>query len=214
MTVGLKQAPANARHDPDVVLMLAVRMDDAAAFRQLIERYRDLVHQQLYLMVGSREEAEDLTQEVFLRLYRHRKTYLPRAKFATWLFHIVRNLGRNSLRDRRRRPALPLSHIRHPDDSGVEPSLPDPREPGPTQPLERQELRQAVRSALDRLGLRQRRALELHQFEDRSYTEVADCMALSPQAAKSLLYRARNQLREALTPYLDSATPSSATRNR
>ncbi len=201
MAVGLAEAAANARRDPDVALMLAVQQDDPVAFRQLVEHYRDLVQQQLYLMVGSREEAEDLTQEVFLRMYRHRKTYLPRAKFATWLFHIVRNLGRNCLRDRRRRPALPLSSLtRSNPEWGAEPALPDPRDSGPAQPLERQELRQAVRSAMDRLGLRQRRALLLHQFEDRSYAEVAHRMALSPQAAKSLLYRARNQLRAALTP--------------
>jgi RNA polymerase sigma-70 factor (ECF subfamily) len=188
--------------DPDVRLMLRVRDGDPAAFRELADRYWARVYHQLYLMVGRHEEAEDLTQEVFLRLYRHRQDYRPEAKFATWLFHIVRNLGRNAIRDRRRRPTFPIRSTAPELDDGLDAALSDQRTETPWKPLERRELRELVRLALRRLGRRQRRALELQQFEDHSYSEIADRLALSPQATKSLLYRARNQLREELAPYV------------
>jgi RNA polymerase sigma-70 factor (ECF subfamily) len=183
--------------------MLRVQRDDTEAFHALLDRHRERVFQQLYAMIGSREEAEDLTQEVFLRVYRHRKNYRPQAKFVTWLSHIVRNMARNALRDRRRRPAFPvLSTAHNPEHDSLDRLLADRRAETPGQPLERIELRQMVRTALATLGERQREALEMQQFEDQSYAEVGDRLALSPQAAKSLLYRARNQLREALAPYM------------
>jgi RNA polymerase sigma-70 factor (ECF subfamily) len=188
--------------DPDVSLMLRVQADDAEAFAQILRRHRLGVYQQLYLMVGHHEEAEDLTQEVFLRVYRHRKGYQPRAKFVTWLFHIVRNVARNCLRSRRRHPVLPLQAAPLQEQDVLEPILADSREEAPSQPLERRELRGVVRAALTTLQRRQRRALELQQYEECSYAEIANDLALSTKAAKSLLYRARNQMRQALTPYL------------
>lgn len=134
-----------------------------------------------------------------MRVYRHRKSYRPAAKFVTWLYHIVRNVGRNALRNRRRRPTLPLGFALQ---SESEAPLPDTRGEAPSRPLERGELRSVVRQALGSLQGRQKTALFLQQFEDRSYTEIADQLALSPKAAKSLLYRARNQMREVLTPYV------------
>lgn len=203
MILRMVKAKESARRDPEVRLMLRVQCDDAAAFAELLDRYWERVYQQLHLMVGSREEAEDLTQEAFLRLYRHRKTYRPVAKFATWLFHIVRNIGRNSLRDRRRRPAFPIfSAAPDADADGLEGVLFDDRAETPSQPVERRELCHMVRSAMGRLVGRQREALELQQFEDCSYDEVAAELDLTPQAAKSLLYRARNQLRTELAPYM------------
>ena len=188
-----------ARSDPEVALMLRVQHDDAAAFEALVARHKPGVQQQLYLMVGDRDEAEDLAQEVFLRVFRHRKNYQPAAKFATWLYHIVRNVGRNALRSRRRRPALPAGGTA--PESQREAPMPDERMEAPSRPMERGELRQVVHVALQSLHRRQRHALFLQQFEDRSYNEIADQLALTPKAAKSLLYRARNQMREVLTPY-------------
>ena len=92
--------------DPDVVLMLRVRRDDPDAFAELVERYWSRVFGRFYRLFGDRQEAEDLTQEVFLRLHRHRKRYRPRAKFSTWFYHISRNVARNALR---LRSAPPLS---------------------------------------------------------------------------------------------------------
>jgi RNA polymerase sigma-70 factor (ECF subfamily) len=198
----LKNKPT-ALADPDVQLMLRVQRDEPAAFQELVQRFSDKVYQQLYLSVTHREEAEDLTQEVFLRVFRHRKTYAPRAKFVTWLFHIVRNIARNALRDRRRRPVFPLLFATSDGElDGMEAVLADHRFEGPSIPIEKRELRRLVRSALDRLHYRQRVALELQQYDDQSYGAIAEELDLTPQAAKSLLYRARNQLREELAPHL------------
>jgi RNA polymerase sigma-70 factor (ECF subfamily) len=191
---------SSANSDPDVALMLRVQRDDVAAFEALVARHKAGVQQQLQLMVADRDEAEDLAQEVFLRVYRHRKNYQPTAKFVTWLFHIVRNVGRNALRSRRRRPVLPFGATA-PLAERAGP-LPDLRGEAPSRPLERGELRQMVRIAMQSLHCRQRHALFLQQFEDRSYNEIADQLALTPKAAKSLLYRARNQMREVLSPYV------------
>src|SRR5262245_31616993 len=90
--------------DPEVALMLRVQADEAGAFAELAQRYWGRVFGHFCRQLGDRQEAEDLTQEVFLRVYRHRKRYQPRAKFATWLFHIIQNLVRNALRFRRRHP--------------------------------------------------------------------------------------------------------------
>lgn len=191
--------------DPDVRLMLRVQQDDAAAFAQLLSRHSRRVFQQIYLMVGNREEAEDLTQDVFLRVFRHRKSYQPKAKFTTWLYHIVRNIARNALRDRRRRPAVPMLSAREGgSEPGLDQVLADRRAETPSAPLERLEARRVVRTALTKLVGRQRTALELQQFHDQTYRDIAKHLAMSPQAAKSLLYRARNQLRAELASYVQS----------
>ena len=151
--------------------------------------------------LGDRADAEDLTQEVFLRLYRSRQRYQPRARFATWLFHITQNVARNALRSRRRHPCVRLDTQAPADRSLLELLLSD-RAEAPCGPLERAELAGVVRAAVAELAGRQRTALELHQFHDRTYAEVAAELDMTPKAAKSLLYRARNQLRANLTPYM------------
>src|SRR5262249_46242573 len=94
--------------DPDVALMLRVRRDDGGAFAELLARYGPRIFGHFFRGLGDRQEAEDLTQEVFLRIYRSRKRYQPRARFATWLFHITQNVARNALRSRRRHPCVHL----------------------------------------------------------------------------------------------------------
>lgn len=194
-----QSARRNAKMDPDVDLMLRVREGDECAFEELVSRHRANVRQQLFMMMGDRDDAEDLAQEVFLRIYRHRLSYRPEAKFVTWLYHIVRNVGRNALRSRRRRPTLPLGVVPELDR---EQPLPDAKAEAPSRRLDRHELGAVVRQAMATLQRRQRDALFLQQFEDRSYDEIAHRLALTPKAAKSLLYRARNQMREALSPYV------------
>src|SRR5262245_7594195 len=184
--------------DPEVVLMLQVRRGDPEAFARLVGRYWPRVFGRLYRQLGDREEAEDLTQDVFLRLFRYRQRYQPRAKFATWLFHITQNVARNAIRSRRRRPCLPLAAVAGGDEWPLLDRLLPDRGEAPSRPLEREELACQVRSAVSGLADRQRAAVQMHQFEDRTYTEVAAEMDMTPKAAKSLLYRARNQLRESL----------------
>ena len=187
------------RQDPEVRLMLRVRDGDAAAFAELERVYRTRVLGWFCRRLGDRSEAEDLTQEVFLRLYRARHSYEPRARFATWVFHITQNVARNALRSRRRRPCVRLETAAEP--GLAETWLPDRAEP-PSRPMERHELAGVVRAAVAGLADRQRAAVELHQFDDLTYREVAAELDMTAKAAKSLLYRARNQLRVVLATFV------------
>jgi len=188
--------------DPDVRLMLRVREDDIEAFNELLERYRARIFGHLYKLLSNRQDAEDLTQEVFLRLYRSRKRYQPTARFATWLFHITQNVARNALRSRRRRPCVRLEALVAPGEGMYLDGLLFDRCEEPSRPVERAEVAQHVRAAVSTLAGRQKTAVVLHQLEDRTYNEVAAQMDMSPEAAKSLLYRARNQLRESLAGFM------------
>lgn len=179
--------------DPEVILMLRVQAGDCGAFARLVDQYWTRVFGRFFRRLGDRQEAEDLTQEVFLRIFRYRDRYRPRAKFTTWLFFVTQNVARNALRSRRRHPSSRL-HA----SNGEEPTGALDRS-DPSRALERAEVARVVRRALGELAGRQRTALELHQFHDRSYSEIAREMDMSPKAAKSLLYRARNQLRAILS---------------
>jgi RNA polymerase sigma-70 factor (ECF subfamily) len=199
-----------ALRDPDVRSMLRVRdADDATAFAELVERYQHRLIGIMHHLVGNAEEAEDLAQEVFLRVYRSRKRYHPEAKFSTWLFTIANNLALNALRSRQRKRVVPLP----PQESG--PLGPRPAEQivadrggPPGQRLQQQELAGIIRQALDGLNERQRMAVVLNKYEDMNYAEIAEIMGLTTKAVKSLLSRARAALREALASYIlmDSAT--------
>lgn len=192
-----------ALRDPDIRLMLRVRDDDSAAFAQLVEQYQHRLVAIMHHLVGNTEEAEDLAQEVFLRVYRARKKYRPRSKFSTWLFTIANNLALNALRSRQRKPSVSLPA----QDSGplgprpAEQLVPD-RGSGPMQRLQRQELADIVRQALEGLNERQRMAVVLNKFEDMNYAEIAEIMGLTTKAVKSLLSRARENLRVALSGYI------------
>jgi RNA polymerase sigma-70 factor (ECF subfamily) len=179
--------------------MLRVQRDEAGAYAELVRTYWPRVFGRFVRWLGDRQDAEDLAQEVFLRLYRARLRYQPRAKFATWLFHITKNVARNALRSRKRRPCVRLGALLAAGQEAEVERVLTAGSDSPSQPLERSELARVVRDAVSGLGGRQRTALELYQFEDRSYAEIAAKMAMSPKAAKSLLYRARNQLRAHLT---------------
>jgi RNA polymerase sigma-70 factor (ECF subfamily) len=189
--------------DPEVGLMLRVQEGDDGAFGELVQRYRPRVFGSFVRRLGDRQEAEDLTQEVFLRLYRSRHTYQPRARFGTWLFHVSQNVARNALRSRRRRPAMRLEALASPPDTTAAEAMLTDRGEAPSRPIERSELAGVVRAAVSALAGRQRVAVELHQFHDRTYAEVAAELDMTPKAAKSLLYRARNELREALGPFME-----------
>jgi RNA polymerase sigma-70 factor (ECF subfamily) len=189
------------RDDPEVRLMQRVRAGDDDAFAQLQARYSSRVFGYFCRQLRDRADAEDLTQEVFLRLYRSRLRYEPRARFATWIFHITQNVARNALRSRRRRPCVNLDP-EAPASKGLMEVLLCDRGDAPSRPVERAEIAGVVRAAVAELACRQRTALELHQFQDRTYAQVAEELDMTPKAAKSLLYRARNQLREVLTPFM------------
>src|SRR5260221_1457277 len=107
MSIGQTSAQMALR-DPDIRLMLRVRDDDQAAFAELVERFQHRLVAVMHHLVGSADEAEDLAQEVFMRVYRTRKKYTPKAKFSTWLFTIANNLALNALRNRQRKPVVAL----------------------------------------------------------------------------------------------------------
>ncbi len=202
MPIGQTSAQMALR-DPDIRLMLRVRDDDDAAFAELVERFQHRLVAVMHHLVGGMHEAEDLAQEVFLRVYRTRKKYTPKAKFSTWLFTIANNLALNALRDRKRRPVLPLE-VRESGPLGPRPAenAPVDLSETPSAGLRHKELAEVIRSALDGLNERQRVAIVLNKFEDMNYAEIADVMGLSAKAVKSLLSRARTKLREALQGYI------------
>lgn len=194
--------------DPDARLMLQVRDDVQGAFEVLVEKYQNRLLGILAHLVGSAEEAEDLTQEVFLRIYRARKGYKARAKFSTWLFTIANNLAMNHLRDKGRHPTSTLGG----ETTGMMKSRTSPAaqlpaaEGTPSTQLRQAELSEVVRDALDTLGEDQKIAVLLSKFEEMSYAEIAEVMGRSEAAVKSLLARARMHLREHLEPYLRAGT--------
>jgi RNA polymerase sigma-70 factor, ECF subfamily len=196
--------------DPDVRLMLQVRDDDASAFEELMLRYQNRMVTLLTHLVGKRDLAEDLAQDVFMRVYRARKRYIPGSKFSTWLYTIAHNVAANALRSLSRRREVNLA----PQSSGeFQGNLMDAAAIAasgqmPTRQLEKAELRDMVKIAVGNLNERQRMAVLLNKFEHLSYDEIAQVMELTPQAVKSLLSRARCNLREILDPYLEQGTVS------
>ena len=188
--------------DPDIRLMLLVRDDTPGAFGTLVQRYQDRLVGILYHLVGNLEEAEDLSQDVFLRVFKARKGYRPRSKFATWLFTIANNLALNHLRAKGRKPSIPLSSAAN--DSTAVVAITQglsSRESTPSSQMHKIELTEIVRAALNALSEHQRLAVLLNKFEEMSYAEIGEVMNRSPSAVKSLLARARNELRERLSTH-------------
>jgi RNA polymerase sigma-70 factor (ECF subfamily) len=192
-----------ALRDPDIRLMLRVRDDEPDAFELLVNQYQHRLVAVMNHLIGNADEAEDLAQEVFLRVYRARKKYHPRSKFSTWLFTIANNLALNCLRSRQRKPVVPLTiHDSGPLGPRPEEQLVHDRGGGPSHQMQQQELASVIRVALDGLNERQRMAVVLNKFEDMNYAEIAEVMDLTTKAVKSLLSRARMNLRAALTGYV------------
>ena len=204
MAITESSAERYTLRDPDVRLMLEVRDDNAAAFEELMLRYQGRLITVLEHLVGRRDLAEDLAQDVFLRVYRARKRYVPGSKFSTWLFTIANNIALNALRSRSRRREVNLDS-NNSVNSGAH-SIDEMAQAAsgmmPTRQLDKAEMREVVRQAIGSLNERQRMAVLLSKFEEMSYEDIAQTMEMSPQAIKSLLSRARVNLREVLEPYL------------
>jgi RNA polymerase sigma-70 factor (ECF subfamily) len=187
----------------DVQLMLDVKAGDEQSFALLLQRYRSPLVNFLYRMVRNREQAEDLAQEVFIRVYRARADYVPSAKFTTWLFRIATNLALNSLRDtRHQRMEISLDAPVSADaEDGDERTL-DVADKHPD--IERhlvEEARKAmIKHAIDKLPEKQRAAVLLHKYQELDYGEIAKILSCSESALKSLLFRAYEALRVELAP--------------
>lgn len=195
--------------DPDVRLMLRVRDDDAGAFAELMKRYESRLVRLMHTIGPRRDMAEDLAQETFMRVFRARKTYEAGAKFSTWLFTIAGNVARNAARSLGRRHEVSEVDASRPQDSPSGPQLLaatalDASGMMPTRIVEHSERAEVVRAAVEALSERQRMALMLSRFENMSYAEIAETMGLTTKAVKSLLSRARVNLRELLESYIES----------
>src|SRR5437867_10528112 len=182
----------------DVRLMRLVSQGDTSAFEELVERHQALVAGTVARMLGSNSDVEDIAQQVFIRVWKSASRYVPRAKFTTWLLKITRNLVFNELRLTKRRAQMPLQ----PYPEAEEISLPDAATPAPDASLLENELRQAIENAITQLPETQRMALILRRYEDLSYEDIAEVLDLSVPAVKSLLFRARTELRARLSKYL------------
>lgn len=193
--------------DPDVRLMLKVRDGSAPAFEQLVERYQArLIAVLQHLVPYDRDQAEDLAQEVFMRVYRARENYTPGAKFSTWLFTIANNVASNALRKLSRKKEVHVQMTRSGQllSQSLDEMAKDASGLMPARQLDKAEVSEIVRLALRSLNERQKMALLLSKFENMSYQDIADSMGLSTQAVKSLLSRARCNLKTILQPYVQS----------
>jgi len=188
----------------DVDLMLSFQGGDEEAFSVLVNRHRNSIVSLTYRYLGNRSDAEDLAQEVFLRVYRARKRYRPEAKFTTWLYRVAVNASLNEVRNRKNRPVFGAAPLPGGDEERFTPSVADGRSESPQAAAERSELQAQVRAAVDDLPERQRMALLLNKFHGFSYEDLAATMEMSIPAIKSLLVRARENVRRRIEPYLQS----------
>lgn len=187
----------------DVADMMLVKEGNIEAFERLVERHKPGVIGTIYRMLGDLDEAHDLAQRVFIRVWSSGPRYKATAKFTTWLFTITKNLVYNESRRRKRRPHYSLEaqaedfHLAMPDHNAV---VPDDA-------LLHSEMQEAIDNAMAKLPERQRMALVLRRFEHLPYEEIAEAMKLTVSSVKSLLFRARAHLREELKSYLDDDGP-------
>ncbi|MEX1114335.1 MAG: sigma-70 family RNA polymerase sigma factor, partial [Akkermansiaceae bacterium] len=193
------RAPLSDESTLDFALMVRVGEGDHAAFRQLVERHQNAVIGTVAKMLGNASESEDIAQQVFLRIWRHAKRYRPDAKFTTYLFTITRNLVYNETRRRSRKKEV-SSDEREENSNLTAEASPDRQ---PDAEMLQAELQRKVDEAIASLPETQRMAVVLRRYEQLSYEEIAVVLKLSVSAVKSLLFRARTSLREALSEYLE-----------
>ena len=174
--------------------MARVKEGDTEALRELIEAHQHRVIGTVAKMLGDDCDAEDISQQVFIRVWRSAARYEPTAKFTTWLFKITRNLVFNELRRRKRHPAQSLDAVTE-DDRPLQ---------APDHSLLDGEMQTAIQKAIDELPEVQRMAVILRRYDDIPYEDIGEILGLSVPAVKSVLFRARTELREKLKRYLDT----------
>jgi RNA polymerase sigma-70 factor (ECF subfamily) len=180
----------------DEELMRLVASGDEKAFRSLVERHQNLVVGTVARMVGP-TDAEDIAQQVFLNVWKSAPRWRPEARFTTWLLTITKRLVFNESRRRSRAKLVPQSH-----EEREMPDYPDGRQ-SPDRSLLDEELNRAIEAALASLPEKERLAVVLRRYEELPYEEIAVVLGCTLPAVKSLLFRARNSLKEKLAPYLE-----------
>ena len=182
--------------------MERIKEGDMEAFRELIEAHQYRVVAAVTKMLGDQAEAEDIAQQVFVRVWKSAPRYEPTAKFTTWLFKITRNLVLNELRRRKRHFTSSLDEPEHEDHTPVQ--VADMGTKAPDTAMLDDEMQAAIQRAIDELPETQRLAIILRRYDEFSYEEIAEIMGLSVPAVKSVLFRARTDLREKLRKYLEN----------
>ena len=186
----------------DAELMLRVRDGDDGCYNFLIEKYRNPIIHFMFRMVRNQAIAEELAQEVFLRVYRSRQTYRAEAKFSTWLYRIATNLGVNHARDTKQERSAQTVYLDEPDaETGTTPDVAD-MTPSVEQEMVRDERMNAIRQHVMALPERQRTAVLMHKYQGMDYKDIGDVLKLSESATKSLLFRAYQTLRERLKEFI------------
>lgn len=186
----------------DADIMLRVREGDDAGFGVLIEKYRSPIVHFMFRMVHNQAIAEELAQEVFLRVYRSRQTYRAEAKFSTWLYRIATNLGVNHARDTKYERMAQNIYLDQPDpETGTTPDVADAT-PTVEQELVRGERLKAIRDQVLQLPERQRAAVLMHKYQGMDYKQIGEVLRLSESATKSLLFRAYQELRQKLKDFV------------
>lgn len=196
--------PGSAASDPtsDAAVMLRVAAGDEAAFNYLVQKYHRSMINFLYRMVHSQAVAEELAQEVFLRVYRSRESYRAEAKFTTWLYRIATNLAVNHARDTKHERAAQNVYLDVPDEeTGTTPEVADD-ELTVEQRMLRDERMAAIRKHVMSLPERQRTAVLMHKYQSLDYRQIGEVLKLSESATKSLLFRAYQTLREKLKEFV------------
>jgi RNA polymerase sigma-70 factor (ECF subfamily) len=188
----------NAR---DLALMARVKLGDVEAFRELVEAHQHRVVGTCAKMLGDERDAEDLAQTVFVRVWKNAARYEPTAKFTTWLFTITRNLVFNETRRRKRHPTQSLDAPADLDDRPAQ--FADSGAKAPDTALLDDEMHAAIQRAIEELPEAQRMAVIMRRYDETPYEDIAEVLALSVPAVKSLLFRARTDLREKLRKYLE-----------
>lgn len=192
--------------DPDAALMLRVKQGDWGAFTELVEKYKQPVMNLVYRMLHDAAEAEDLSQVVFLQVYKSSGRYEVSSKFSTWLFTIARNLCLNEIRRRTRHPTDSLDVV-HPDEADRPlQQYEDKKTFSPPESVLHGELEEKIEQALAELPETQRTAILLCRGDELSYEEIAKVLGCSLSATKSLIHRGRETLKQKLKPYLRSGT--------
>jgi RNA polymerase sigma-70 factor (ECF subfamily) len=182
--------------------MLRAKAGDQSAFDYLVQKYRRPIVGFMYRMARNTAAAEDLAQEVFLRVYRSRASYEASAKFTTWLYRIATNLAVNHARDtRHERPEVTVSLDEPDEESGATLELPDAALSA-EQNLMRRERMMAIRRKVEALPEQQRLAVIMHKYQKMDYREIAEVLKKSESATKSLLFRAYETLREQLKEFV------------
>jgi RNA polymerase sigma-70 factor, ECF subfamily len=196
------QGSAHFHDMEDSAIMLELSAGNMAGFDYLIQKYRKPIVNFMYRMVHNQAVAEELAQEVFLRVYRSRETYRAEARFSTWLYRIATNLGVNHARDTRHERAASTIYLDEADsDTGTTPDVADTT-PGAEAALLRRERLNAIREHVLALPERQRTAVLMHKYEGMDYKQIGDVLKLSESATKSLLFRAYQTLREKLKEFV------------